>query len=319
MNKQINSLYRKYRPKTFDEVVAQEHVTKTLQNQITGGKVNHAYLFCGTRGTGKTTAAKVFAAAVNENKGNDVDIFEIDAASNNSVDDVRDLIEKTKYPPTLGKYKIYIIDEVHMFSASAFNAFLKTLEEPPSHVIFILCTTEVHKLPQTIQSRVLRFDFRPIATEALENVITKVFTAEGIKSGPEAIKQIARAGSGSLRDSLSIAETVVGYCGGALVKPADVAVVLGTVDKTLLQELARNILVKDVRKVFDINTKIFASTGNVNLLVRDILTILKELFIEKPDQNISKVYKIFAECELSIKTAIDTRLVFEGCCILAMN
>ena len=187
------ALYRKYRPKTFDEVVGQDHIVKTLENQIKLDKISHAYLFTGSRGTGKTSSAKIFARAINclnpQNGSpcgkcevckaltdNNMDILEIDAASNNGVDEIRDLRERVKYPPVVGKYKVYIIDEVHMLSSSAFNALLKTLEEPPKYVVFILATTEVHKLPATILSRCLRFDFRLVSLEDLSALLKKILT-----------------------------------------------------------------------------------------------------------------------------------------------
>ena len=214
------ALYRQFRPKTFDEIIGQEHVVKTLINQINTGRVGHAYLFCGARGTGKTTAAKVFARAINcvspkdgspcgecevcktLKENNSIDIIEIDAASNNGVEEIRDLRDKVKYPPTVGKYKVYIIDEVHMLTPNAFNALLKTLEEPPAHAVFILATTEVHKLPSTILSRVLRFDFKLISTETIAELITRIFAESKIKAEPTAVNLIAKAGQGSVQHRL---------------------------------------------------------------------------------------------------------------------
>ena len=188
------SLYRKYRPTSFDTMIGQRHIVRTLKNSILSGKVSHAYLFTGTRGTGKTTTAKIFARAINclhpredgspcevcevckaLSAPNNFDIIEMDAASNNGVDDIRDLREKVKFPPSVGKYKVYIIDEVHMLSPSAFNALLKTLEEPPQHAVFILATTEVHKIPQTILSRCMRLDFKLLTTTELVDLLTKIF------------------------------------------------------------------------------------------------------------------------------------------------
>ena len=223
------ALYRKYRPNMFDKIVGQEHITRTLQNQIKNDQIGHAYLFCGSRGTGKTTTAKVFARAINclnpkngspcdecevckaLKENNAIDIVEIDAASNNGVEEIRDLRDKVKYPPTVGKYKVYIIDEVHMLTTSAFNALLKTLEEPPSHVVFILATTEVHKLPATILSRVLRFDFKLINTETIAKLIANIFNESGIKAEQSAINLIAKAGQGSVRDALSIADMCASF------------------------------------------------------------------------------------------------------------
>ena len=220
------TLYRKYRPTTFDDVVEQESIVTTLTNQIKLGRIGHAYLFTGSRGTGKTSCARIFARAVNclhpvngspcgqcevckKLEGDNVDIVEMDAASNNGVDDARDIREKVKYLPVGCKYKVYIIDEVHMLTGGAFNALLKTIEEPPEHVIFILATTEPHKLPQTILSRCIRFDFRLVSTPALAAHIAKVYDKEGIKYTNDAVEEIARLGEGSVRDALSIADTLM--------------------------------------------------------------------------------------------------------------
>ena len=218
------AFYRTFRPATFDEVVRQEHIVRILKNQIASDKVGHAYLFCGPRGTGKTTLAKIFARAINcENPvnaspcgkcaacralaaGSNLDISEIDAASNNGVDEMRDLREKVQYPPVAGKYKVYIIDEVHMLTQSAFNAVLKTLEEPPRHAVFILATTEPQKIPATILSRCMRFDFKLIPQRDLEELIKSVFQKTGKEYEDAAVSAIARAGAGSARDSLSIAD-----------------------------------------------------------------------------------------------------------------
>ncbi|MCH5158817.1 MAG: DNA polymerase III subunit gamma/tau [Clostridiales bacterium] len=221
------TLYRKYRSKTFDEVIGQGPIVTTLTNQIKMGRVSHAYLFTGSRGTGKTSCARIFARAVNclnpvngspcgkcevckkLDSPDNVDIIEMDAASNNGVDDARDIREKVKYLPTSCKYKVYIIDEVHMLTGGAFNALLKTIEEPPEHVIFILATTEPQKLPQTILSRCIRFDFRLVETNEIAAHIKKIYDAEGVKYTEDAVKEIARQGEGSVRDALSVADTLM--------------------------------------------------------------------------------------------------------------
>ena len=222
------ALYRKYRPKTFDEVAGQEVVVKTLKNSVTNNKINHAYLFAGPRGCGKTTIAKIFAKLVNcENSSNGIpcnkcvcctqsneqnmDVIEMDAASNNGVDEIREINNKVKLAPTLGKYKIYIIDEVHMLTIGAFNALLKTLEEPPAHVIFILATTDPHKVPITILSRCQRFDLKKISDEQIYNRLKYICDNENIKIEEDAIFEIARLGDGSLRDAISILDQVVAY------------------------------------------------------------------------------------------------------------
>jgi len=321
MNKEIKSLYRVHRPKTFAQVIGQDHITKTLQNQISSGKVTHAYLFCGTRGTGKTSVAKIFAREVNTGGMTPpdifLDIFEIDAASNNSVQDVRDLIDKVKYPPVHAKYKVYIIDEVHMFSGAAFNAFLKTLEKPPSHVIFILCTTEPHKLLPTVQSRCLRFDFRSVATAEIEKHLAGILKKEKIDADPAAIKLLAEAGSGSVRDAMSFTETTVAYCGQNKITAQDVATVLGTVDRTALISLLDAITKKETQKITKQCTDIFSKGINTNVLVKDFLTVIRQTFMETKNPVLLYVYKIFAELEMNIKTAPDAATMFEGACFLA--
>ena len=245
------ALYRKYRPKYFEDVIGQEHITKALANQVASGKLGHAYLFTGSRGVGKTSIARIFAKAVNcENNRNgspcgecetckhlesenDINIIEIDAASNNRVDDVREIREKVKFLPVGAKYKVYIIDEVHMLTDSAFNALLKTLEEPPKHVIFILATTEVHKLPATILSRCVRFDYRLVGVSELVNLLVKIFEEEGIRYEQDALRLIASSGEGSVRDTLSIADCVISYSDGKVTKE-NVLKVLGTTDYDLL-------------------------------------------------------------------------------------
>ena len=221
------ALYRVYRPKNFNDVIGQEHIVRTLKNQIENNNVGHAYLFCGTRGTGKTSTAKIFSRAVNcTNLHNDepcnecencreiledktMDVVEIDAASNNSVDDIRELRENVKYSPAKSKYKVYIIDEVHMLSQGAFNALLKTLEEPPSYVIFILATTEPHKIPATILSRCQRFDFKRVTVKDISSRMKYICEKEGIEADEKALNLIARNSQGEIRDALSILDQCI--------------------------------------------------------------------------------------------------------------
>lgn len=212
------ALARRYRSRAFDEVIGQEPIARTLQNAIASNRVAHAYLFCGTRGVGKTTSARIFAKALNGGspevdeaimQGRDTDTIEIDAASNTGVDNVRELISNAAYRPLRGKYKIYIIDEVHMLSTAAFNALLKTMEEPPEHVKFILCTTDPQKVPPTIQSRCQRFDFRNIPTSRIAEHLTSVVKSEGLTAEPELVFQVARLGNGSMRDALSLLDRVM--------------------------------------------------------------------------------------------------------------
>jgi DNA polymerase-3 subunit gamma/tau len=335
VNKDIKSLYRVHRPKSFAEVIGQEHITRTLINQIERGKIGHAYLFCGTRGTGKTSVAKIFANSVNclnfkdgnvcgsceyckKTADGSLDVFEIDAASNNRVEDVRDLIEKVKYPPVFGRYKVYIVDEVHMFSQSAFNAFLKTLEEPPSHVIFVLATTEAHKLLPTVQSRCLRFDFRTASTKEIEKLLSDVFAKEKIKISAEAISLIAKCGQGSFRDALSFADMVAAYTGGDITLDA-INTVLGAVSQEVLEGLLSSVCANDVKKIIEFCDKIYSVGRNANSVVKDFLEVIKGAYVQggTEAEDCIEVYKVLAETELNIKTATDARAMFEGACLLA--
>ena len=253
------SLYRKYRPRKFSEMIGQHHIRQTLKNAILSSSIAHAYLFTGSRGTGKTSTAKIFAQAINcehpmpdgspcgecevckaLSDGNNLDIVELDAASNNGVEDIRSIVERIKYAPTAGKYKVYIIDEVHMLSTAAFNAFLKTLEEPPEHVVFILATTDVQRIPATILSRCLRFDFRLISNEELAGHLVKIFREEGIEYEDAAIAAIAEAGNGSARDTLSIADMVISYCGQARITYNSVLEVLGASSPLSIYEICED-------------------------------------------------------------------------------
>lgn len=281
------ALYREFRPKNFDEVIGQEQVVKTLTNQIKNGNINHAYLFCGTRGTGKTSCAKIFAKAINclnSNNGNccgtcdacksvgvngNLDIIEMDAASNNRVDEIRDLREKVKYYPTVGKYKVYIIDEVHMLTDSAFNALLKTLEEPPSFVVFILATTEPHKLPATILSRCMRFDFKLVSNLELQNLLQKIFKEKEIKFEQPALELIARAGEGSVRDTLSVAEMCVAYSNGNITYNS-VTQCLGLTDSQILFNLVKAIINKNGKDVLQITNKIYNEGKSLKTLIKDL-------------------------------------------------
>ena len=292
------ALYRKYRPKTFEEVIGQDHITKTLANQILAGKISHAYLFTGTRGTGKTSIAKIFAKAVNcENtqtgspcgecevckrlaQDNDINIVEIDAASNNKVDDIRELREKVKFAPIGAKYKVYIIDEVHMLSDSAFNALLKTLEEPPKYVIFILATTEVHKLPATILSRCVRFDFRLVSVADLSKLLARIFDKEGIKYDAEALKLIASAGEGSVRDTLSIADCVNAYSNGNVTKENTLKV-LGTTDYDLLVEFFDKIIQKDIGGMLSLINEMDSKGKNLSVFAKDVSKHARDLLAIK--------------------------------------
>lgn len=292
------ALYRTFRPKTLDDVVRQEHVVTILKHQIETGKVGHAYLFCGPRGTGKTSIAKIFAAAINcespvngsacgkcptcralAEKGN-LDISEIDAASNNGVDEMRELREKVQYPPVAGRYKVYIVDEVHMLSPGAFNALLKTLEEPPAHAVFILATTEAQKIPATILSRCTRFDFKLIPLQDLENRLKYVLKTIGKDYEEEAVAALARAGAGSMRDMLSLADPCVSYAEGKLTY-ADVTAVLGTADFSSTAELCAAILKGDGGEALEKCEEILAEGKSVALLIKDALQFLNGCAVAK--------------------------------------
>ena len=261
------ALYRKFRPQTFESVIGQEHIVRTLKNQMKTGRVSHAYLFCGTRGTGKTSTAKIFARAINCTNptadgepcnecavckdilaGRSVNVIEIDAASNNGVDNIREIREEVKYPPTQGKYKVYIIDEVHMLSAAAFNALLKTLEEPPAHVIFILATTDPQKVPATILSRVQRFDFRRITTETIAQTLMGYLKEEGQQATPEAVRYVAHLGDGSMRDSLSILDQCLAFFSGEEVTLEKVLDIMGAVDQTIFFEMTDALAKRDAKE-----------------------------------------------------------------------
>ncbi len=356
------ALYRKYRPQVFEDVVGQEHIIQTLVNQIKMNKISHAYLFTGSRGTGKTSTAKIFARAincVNTKNGSpcgecevckslektNIDVLEIDAASNNGVDEIRDLREKVKYPPVVGKYKVYIIDEVHMLSTSAFNALLKTLEEPPSHTVFVLATTEVHKLPATILSRCIRFDFRLVPLDDLTGLLKKVLDTENIKYDEESVNMIARAGEGSVRDTLSIADRCVSFAGSELTSEKVISV-LGVAERETIIKVSELIFNNDVGGALIYIDKLLA-TGKSPLMLasdlimyyRDLLLInsLKEksrkIVIVKDDiyekmsaqaisENYNKIVKAIEELssvEQELRYSVQPRLVLESAIIKTAN
>lgn len=249
------ALYRKWRPRVFGDVKGQDHIVTTLQNQIRSERIGHAYLFCGTRGTGKTSVAKIFAKAVNcehpedgspcgecpscqqIQAGTSLNVVEIDAASNNGVENIREIRDQVQYPPTEGKYRVYIIDEVHMLSTGAFNALLKTLEEPPSYVIFILATTEVHKIPITVLSRCQRYDFRWITVDTIADRLKELTDAEGMAVEDRALRYVAKAGDGSMRDALSLLDQCAAFHYGETLTYENVLDVLGAVDNRVFREL----------------------------------------------------------------------------------
>ena len=295
---EYQALYRKYRPKDFSEIVGQEHITKTLENQVISGKISHAYLFTGSRGTGKTSTAKIFAKAINcENNRNgspcmncdvckaleqpsNIDIVEIDAASNNRVDEIRELRENVKFLPVSCKYKVYIIDEVHMLTDSAFNALLKTLEEPPKHIVFILATTEVHKIPATILSRCMRFDFKLVPLNVLKNHLKNIFDKEKITYEEESLTAIASAGQGSVRDTLSVADCIVAYTNGNVTLKS-VMEILGLNDYKNILNLTDRLYEKNLGECFKIVNDVVESGKNVSVFAKDISVHFRNLLVIK--------------------------------------
>ena len=312
------SLYRKYRPDTWDKVIGQKYVVRTLINQIERKTVTHAYLFTGTRGTGKTTSAKIFARAINclhpvdgspcgkceicralRGEGS-IDIIEMDAASNNGVEEIRDLRENVQYPPSVAKYKVYIVDEVHMLSASAFNALLKTLEEPPEHAVFILATTEVHKLPATILSRCMRFDFRLVPKAELTEHLEKILEAEGVPYEKGAPELIAEQGEGSVRDMLSLADMCLAYSPDRLTVSA-VYDVLGTSEFGSLKTLAEALLAGDVSSVLCETERVYNRGKGFTVLNKELARFFRELVTVK---NVPGYKGDFSEEEFSAIAAL---------------
>ena len=303
------AFYRMFRPDTLDKVVRQEHIVKILKNQIESGKIGHAYLFCGPRGTGKTSVAKIFARAINcehpvngspcgkcatcraLSEGGNLDISEIDAASNNGVDEMRDLREKVQYPPVAGRYKVYIIDGVHMLTASAFNAVLKTLEEPPAHAVFILATTEPQKIPATILSRCMRFDFKLIPRQDLEGLLKDIFQKVGKEYEEEAVAAIARAGAGSARDTLSVADMCVSYSTGKLTY-ADVNAVLGSADFYKVAEVVKMLLSEDSGGALSCAEQVFSGGKSAGVFVKDILNFLNNVAVAKMCKNAKEILNL---------------------------
>lgn len=354
------ALYRAFRPKTFDQIVGQEHIVRTLVNQIKNDKTGHAYLFTGARGTGKTTAAKVFARAINclspvngspcgecevckklENPSN-LDILEMDAASNNKVENIRDIRDKIQYPPVAGRYKVYIIDEVHMLTTEAFNALLKTLEEPPAHAVFILATTEVHKIPATILSRCLRFDFKLVPTPVIADTIAKIYDKIGKKYTKEAVSLIAKAGEGSVRDALSVADICVSFSDGELTYD-DVLEVLGASDREKIEQLIGGIIAGDTGKILTLVDDLLSRGKSVSVLNRDVCSALRDLLViktcTKPEEILNlpadklkelkaladktdvhallRYVEIFAAAEADLKYSTHPKIVFETAAVKA--
>ncbi len=303
------ALYRKYRPTTFENLIGQDHIVKTLVNQIENNRLGHAYLFTGTRGTGKTTVAKIFARAINcsdPKNGSpcgkcevcrslldpsNIDVVEIDAASNNGVNEIRDLREKVQYPPVSCKYKVYIIDEVHMLTTPAFNALLKTLEEPPKHAVFILATTEAHKIPATILSRCMRFDFRLVETDKIVELISKIYDEQGKKYDKEAVYAIAKAGEGSVRDALSIADTALSYSNSAL-SYDDVMDILGSSNRELTLSFIKELISGSSNRVLEIINDMCKLGKSIGVLIKDIKSIVRDMIVAKTCDDGNKILQL---------------------------
>ncbi len=317
-------LARKYRPQTFDDVIGQHHVTQTLINAITADRVAHAILFAGPRGTGKTTIARILAKAMNCTKGpspvpcndcpscraitggNAVDVFEIDGASNNSVDQVRELRENVKYMPAHSAYKIYIIDEVHMLSVAAFNALLKTLEEPPAHVMFFFATTEPHKIPITILSRCQRYDFRRINIESITDHLASLCDREQIRIPMESLELIAREAGGSMRDAMSLLDQVMSCTEGAI-EPGKIVDILGVIDRTVIFDLSAAVLSTDLPKVLDILDDVYEHGHDLKRLYADLTEHFRNLLVVKWGRRVEKLVDLPAhEIELMAAQVKDT-------------
>ena len=307
------ALYRKFRPGEFEDVKGQDAIVKTLKNQISAGRIGHAYLFCGTRGTGKTTVAKIFAKAVNCEHpvdgspcgecaacraiaaGNSMNVIEIDAASNNGVDNIREIREEVAYRPTEGRYKVYIIDEVHMLSIGAFNALLKTLEEPPEYVIFILATTEANKIPVTILSRCQRYDFKRISIDTIAARLRELIDKEQWDVEEKAVRYIAKAADGSMRDGLSLLDQCAAFYIGERLTYDHVLEILGAVDTDVFSRLLREILSMDVSKVIETVDELVMGGRELSQLAADFTWYLRNLLLVKCSDDMEDVLDVSTE------------------------
>ena len=296
------ALYREWRPKNFEDVVGQEHITTTLKNQIQNDRIAHAYLFCGTRGTGKTSTAKVMAKALNclnpvngdpcnecemckkINEGLAIDVTELDAASNNGVDKIRDIIDDAKYPPQEARFKVYIMDEVHMLSMGAVNAFLKTLEEPPANVIFILATTDPQKLPITILSRCQRFDFKRISKSDISDRLRKIVGAQGVLADEKSLELISRVSDGAMRDALSILDQAIAMGDGS-VNYDSVVGMLGLVTNEYLFDITSAIIERNIQKAMNIIEEVVYAGKDINLFIKDLTGHFRNLLMAKVTNN----------------------------------
>ena len=307
------ALYRKFRPAAFEDVKGQDHIVTTLRNQIKAERIGHAYLFCGTRGTGKTTIAKIFAKAVNcENPregspcgecaicraisaGASMNVIEIDAASNNGVDNIREIVDEVSYSPAEGKYKVYIIDEVHMLSTGAFNALLKTLEEPPSYVIFILATTEVHKIPITILSRCQRYDFKRISIDTIADRLKELTQKEKVQIEEKAVRYIAKTADGSMRDALSLLDQCIAFHFGQELTYDKVLEVLGAVDTEVFSRLLRIVLNGNVTEAIGLLEEIIVQGRELTQFISDFTWYLRNLLLVKTADGIEDIIDVSTE------------------------
>lgn len=317
---EYQALYRKYRPKVFSDVIGQEHIVKTLKNQIAGGKISHAYLFCGTRGTGKTSTAKIFARAINclnpkdgepcmecemcvaDMEGRSVNVIEIDAASNRGIDSIKELREDIKYAPAEGTYKVYIIDEIHMLTTEAFNALLKTLEEPPKHVVFILATTDPQKIPATILSRCQRYDFKRITAEEITETIKKYLEMEGINADEDAVKYVAYLGDGSMRDSLSILDQCLAYFSDEHITLEKILDVTGDVDISFYKDISDGIFDGDTQKVLEVLSKAMSMGRDINRFVSGYISYLRNMLVAASVKNAKSILDVSEEILAMLET-----------------
>ncbi|WP_418475272.1 DNA polymerase III subunit gamma/tau [Frisingicoccus sp.] len=313
------ALYRKWRPQTFEDVKGQEHIVTTLKNQIRLGRVGHAYLFCGTRGTGKTSVAKIFAKAVNCLQPVDgspcgecamcraiqsqtlMNVIEIDAASNNGIDNIREIRDEVEYSPTEGRYKVYIIDEVHMLSIGAFNALLKTLEEPPEYVIFILATTEAHKIPVTILSRCQRYDFRRITVDTITGRLTELAEKENLDVEEKALRYIARAADGSMRDALSLLDQCIAFYLNERLTYDHVLDILGAVDTTVFSRLLRSVLDQDIAGALKLIEDVVVQGRELGQFVTDFTWYLRNLMLVQSSDQLEDILDMSTENLAALK------------------
>ncbi|MGN1205580.1 MAG: DNA polymerase III subunit gamma/tau, partial [Eubacterium sp.] len=322
---------RKFRPDNFEDVKGQDHIVTTLKNQIESDRIGHAYLFCGTRGTGKTTVAKIFAKAVNcENpgekgpcgecamcrsiaEGSSMNVIEMDAASNNKVDDIRQVIEEVQYSPANGKYKVYIIDEVHMLTTSAFNALLKTLEEPPSYLIFILATTEVHKIPLTILSRCQRYDFKRISVQTIAARLRELLDKEGIEAEEKALLYIAKLADGALRDGLSLLEQCISFYFGETLTYEKVLKVLGAVDTEVYADFVKILANDDVAGMITMLDDVIAAGKDLTRFCDELIWYLRNLLMAKTTEHPEKIVDMSEEnCKMLVEVSkmLETEMIF---------